>query len=369
MRGDVQPPAGSVLQVITSTARRGSEVFAVELGAALAALERPIQTVALARRRSGPELSVPALGNTALGFRTIGSLRRMSRAASVVVAHGSRTLPACAAATAGTRTPFVYRSIGDPSYWANTVGRRLRSAVLLHRASIVVALWRGSAEALQRLYRLPVSRLAVIPNGVPADRFPLVDATRRAEARARLGITGGRPTIVYLGSLSSEKHVGPAVAAVTDSLDTRLLVVGAGPERSGLEALARSSGRSKLIVLPGTDDPAAVLAAADVLMLPSLTEGMPAVLIEAGLSGIPVVATDVGGVREIVRDGETGLLVPAGDLAALTQALQHVLREPGTLGREAREHCLRNFELGVVAGAWDSLLQPFIHRVRSNRQY
>lgn len=345
--------------MITSTARRGSEVFGVELAEALHSFNSPSQMVALARRRSGPELAVPVLGETPLGPRTISGLRRASRHASVVVAHGSSTLPACAAATLGRRTPFVYRSIGDPTYWANTIGRRLRSAVLLHRASVVVALWGGAAETLQALYRLPVSRLAVIPNGVPVDRFPLVDAERRHGARSRLGIVGERPTVAYLGSLSYEKNVPAAVAAIVASTDLQLLVVGDGPDRPAVEALGRAVAPARISVVPGTNDPATVLAASDVLMLPSLTEGMPAVLIEAGLSGIPVVASDVGGVGEIVRDRVTGRLVPAGDMAALTRAIQDVVRDPGTLGQAARAHCLKHFDLRVVAEAWDAVLRPF----------
>lgn len=87
------------------------------------------------------------------------------------------------------------------------------------------------------------------------------------------------------------------------------------------------------------------LAAADVLMLPSLSEGLPGVLIEAGLSGIPVVATDVGGIREIVRSGETGLVVPPGDSKALGDALRAALANGHEMGSAARSHCLERFEM------------------------
>jgi glycosyltransferase involved in cell wall biosynthesis len=104
-------------------------------------------------------------------------------------------------------------------------------------------------------------------------------------------------------------------------------------------------------------DAAEALALADVLVLPSLTEGMPAVSIEAGMSGLPVVASDVGAVRDVVLDGETGAVVPSGDPGALARALADVLAAPAELGRRARDHCLARFEIGVVAAAWDALLR------------
>jgi glycosyltransferase involved in cell wall biosynthesis len=107
-------------------------------------------------------------------------------------------------------------------------------------------------------------------------------------------------------------------------------------------------------VLPG---PADALAAADVVVSCSRTEGMPGVLIEAGLSGRPAVATDVGGVAEIVRDGETGMLVRPGDVGGLTAALVRALAERSRLGVAARAHCLATFEIGVVADGWADLLR------------
>jgi glycosyltransferase involved in cell wall biosynthesis len=107
-------------------------------------------------------------------------------------------------------------------------------------------------------------------------------------------------------------------------------------------------------VLPGPGD---ALAAADVVVSCSRTEGMPGVLIEAGLSARPAVATDVGGVGEIVRDGETGLLVRPGDVDALTAAIGRALAERDRLGAAARARCLAHFEIGPVADGWADLLR------------
>jgi hypothetical protein len=105
--------AAPVLQVITSTARRGAEVFAVELAATLRARGRAIETVALTAGPTGDALDVPVLGERSLGVSTLRALRRRMASSSVVISCGSRTLPACVLAGTGTGTGFVYRSIGD----------------------------------------------------------------------------------------------------------------------------------------------------------------------------------------------------------------------------------------------------------------
>jgi glycosyltransferase involved in cell wall biosynthesis len=162
--------------------------------------------------------------------------------------------------------------------------------------------------------------------------------------------------VLYLGWLAPEKFPPETIAACAAVGDARLVVAGEGPERARLEQTAREVAPERVDFVGAVTNPADMLAAADVLLLPALIEGMPAVLIEAGLSGLPVVATDVGAVREVVLDGETGLVVPPGDAAAMTGALRDVLGAPTALGRRAHEHCLAHYEIGVVAAAWDDLL-------------
>ncbi len=349
-------PAGRVLHVVTSTQRRGAETFAVDLAAALGARGVASDVVALAAG-SGDTLDVDTLGPSALGPATLRALRRRSAGATAVVAHGSRTLPACAVALAGRRTPVVYRSIGDPAAWAGGGVRRLRTRLLLRRMAGVTALWPAAADAVHTLYGVPRDRLHVLPNGVPAERCPVPDPAARHAARDRLGLPAAVPVVAVIGALSPEKRVADAVDAVAAVEGAHLLVAGDGPERHALEQRAAQAlgDRAHFAgVLPG---PAEALAAADVVVSCSGTEGMPGVLIEAGLSGRPAVATDVGGVAQIVRDGETGLLVAPGDVAGLTAALARALPERDRLGASARAHCLATFEIGPVADGWAALLR------------
>jgi glycosyltransferase involved in cell wall biosynthesis len=135
-----------------------------------------------------------------------------------------------------------------------------------------------------------------------------------------------------------------------------LVIAGHGPGRAALEAQAAGDAPSRVRFVGALSDVAPVYAAADAVVLASRTEGMPGVLIEAGLSERPVVAYDVGAVSEIVADGETGLLVSSGDVTGLAAALRGVLEDPGAMGAVARQRCLARFEIGVVGEKWAAVV-------------
>jgi glycosyltransferase involved in cell wall biosynthesis len=353
-------PSIDVLQVITTTDRRGAETFAVDLGEALTARGRRVETVALTTGSGSSLLPVEVLGARRLGYPTLANLRRRARRARVVVAHGSTTLPAAAIALAGGGPPFVYRNIGDPEYWSRRWSRRARSAALLSRAAAVVSLTDGTGSAVHDRYRVPLTKIHAIPKGVPAARFPVTTAETRRKGRLAYGLPPDAGVALYLGALSAEKNVALAVAAVARVPALHLLVVGDGPERPRIERLAAEAARGRVHVAGPTSDPVGALAAADVLVLPSRSEGLPGVLIEAAFTGLPVVASDVGSVREIVLPGQTGLLVPPQDEDALAGALGAALAHRARFGLQGREHCLARFNLPIVAQAWDALLTTLL---------
>jgi glycosyltransferase involved in cell wall biosynthesis len=355
-QGSAGVRGGGVLHVVTSTQRRGAETFAVDLSDALAVRGVPSDVVALAAARSGSTLDVPALGDAALSPATLRALRRRARGARMVVAHGSRTLPACAFALVGLPAPAVYRSIGDPTVWAGAGLRRARTRLLLGRMDAVVVLWPGAGESVRRLHGVPARKIHVIPNGRPTERCPVPDAADRAAARRDLGVPPEVPVVAIIGALSPEKRVGDAISAVAALPDVHLLVAGDGPERAALERQAegQAAGRVHFAgVLPG---PTQALAAADIVALTSRTEGIPGALIEAALSGVAAVATNVGGIGQVIKDAETGLLVPPGDIHALTAALRRALTERRRLGLAARRHCTATFDIGVIADRWAGLV-------------
>jgi glycogen(starch) synthase len=206
---------------------------------------------------------------------------------------------------------------------------------VLRRAEVVVALAERTA-ALLRGDGLPADRVRTIPSGVEPQLFPRV----LPDAFGDLP----RPRVGYVGRLVPQKRPDLAVGALERMRSpAHLVVVGDGPVRPALERRAAASAAPDRIsfhgLVPHAEIPA-VLSSLDVLVLPSAYEELGSVLVEAMAAGLPVVATRVGGIPEVVADGVTGLLVPAGDATALAGALDRLLGDPALtarLGRCARE--------------------------------
>jgi glycosyltransferase involved in cell wall biosynthesis len=340
-------------------------VFAAELRDAISRRGRQVRAVALAPGRHDASLPIPTLGPRRLAPSTLRALRREIASASVVVGFGSTTLPACAIASMGTETPFIYRSIGDLRYWANSRARRLRVRFFLRRASAVVALWPAAGEALHATFGVPRDRIRIIPRGVPRSSFPVIDPVRRLEARRAFGLDPQAPVLALSGTLAAEKNIDLAIEAVGLVEGCHLIVVGDGPEREHLVRLAGARAADRIRFLGFVPDPSSALAAADAVILTSRSEGMPGVLIEAGLSGLPAVATAVGAVPEVVVSRMTGALVaPDASPREVADAIVSVLSRPAELGTAARRHCLERFELEVVTSAWLELIDDVADRHR-----
>lgn len=346
----------TVLHLVASTKRRGAEVFAGDLARALDARHVPGEVVALT---GGGQLPYEIIGEGRFHPRTIRTLRVRAAEASVVVGHGSSALLASYLATVGTPVPFIYRNIGDPDHWVDRPARSWRVGLLLRRAAAVVALWPAAADRLVERHHLDPSRVFVAANGVPVERFTVATDGLRRTAQKRLGLPLDGPVICWIGSLSPEKDPVTALQASTAVRSAHLVIVGDGPMRSELEQLAGRLMPGRVTFASELPDVRPVLTASDVLVLTSLTEGLPAVLIEAGLSGIPVVATRVGGVPEIVDDGKTGVLVPVEDPAAVTSAVEHALGSP-EMGDRARAFCTAHYSLDPVADRWHTILRSVV---------
>lgn len=214
---------------------------------------------------------------------------------------------------------------------------------LYRRFRIVTAV---SEEIRQVLVRagVPFGRVGVIPNGIPLDPPPLAPAERE---RLRASLGAGPDTFVVLnaGRLTAQKDQASLLRAVgpmeRSGRSVRCVVAGDGELRAFLQALIDENGwNDRLALLGFRDDVPALLQAADVFALPSLDEGMPMILLETAAAGTPIVATPVGDVPTLILDGETGLVVPKGDVAALAAAIARLWNDPDLgvrLGASARE--------------------------------
>lgn len=179
-------------------------------------------------------------------------------------------------------------------------------------------------------------RITVLGNAVLLNDYPRTNAGR--SLRKEFGIPDGHHVAAIIGRLSPEKGHDIFLSAARQILDavpnTSFLIVGDGPERSRLERIAGELHLGSHVVFTGHRSAMAdVYATIDFLMISSLTEGVPNVLLEAFAYGKPAVASDVGGVREVLRDGETGWLVQPGSVQQLAERTATMLTDPEGLKR------------------------------------
>lgn len=201
--------------------------------------------------------------------------------------------------------------------------RRGPTIATLRRADLVIAVSQHLADRMVEL-GVPSSRIRVVYDGVDTERFR---PGSRDEARHRLGLSGGKDLLLFVGNLVQVKGLDVLLAACDDlaraEVPFRIHLVGDGPLRSWVEREAQRLSLGDRVFLAGArphDEIADWFRAADLLVLPSRSEGVPSVLLEAASCGLPFVATRVGGIPEIAHLG-TGRLVRSGDADALAAAI------------------------------------------------
>ncbi|MEP6893353.1 MAG: glycosyltransferase family 4 protein [Gaiellaceae bacterium] len=271
---------------------------------------------------------------------TVALICRRAAATDVVYATSMTRRAAFGAAIA--RRPLVLKLTADEAYERERRGGRFAGdldAFQHHRGGPRVALLRRTRTwAVRRAWHVftpsAYLRQLVIGWGIPAQRVnvspnpaPEVPAMRsREELRAEFGLEG--PTLAFAGRLMAAKALDVALAAMALVAEASLVIVGDGPDRVSLERQRDDLGLGDRVRFLGGLEREGVLRvfrAADAVLLSSRWENFPHVIVEALAVGTPVIASAVGGVPEVVRDGENGLLVPAGDADALAVAIRRLL--------------------------------------------
>jgi glycosyltransferase involved in cell wall biosynthesis len=231
---------------------------------------------------------------------------------------------------------------------------------LYGRVDAVIAISAAARDALVSR-GVPAERITLVPSGVELDRFAGLDA---ASARRELGVGDTDPVVAIVGSLHRRKGHQFLLRALRLAGERGpaplLLAAGDGPERAALEELAAELGiAARVRWLGRREDVRPVLAAADVVAAPSLAEGLGVAVIEALAAGKPVVASAVGGLRELVRDERDGLLVPAADAGALADVLGRLLGDADLrdrLGRAGRARAA-DFSIGAMARGTEAVYE------------
>ena len=289
---------------------------------------------------------------------TVGGFRRALIGAAADVVHLNLiAFPSCRSAVLAAlslRLPVV---LVDHLPTAGLSWRgRLLQRLMTRACAARVALGEGARREVSEFGGVPLRHILSIPNGVPA----IASAGPRARAP--------RPVLGVLGRLEQQKGVDLLLETLTALPDVELDVAGDGSERQRLQRLATELGVDPRVRFRGwVADVPSFLREIDVLVLPSRQEAMPLTVLEAMHAGVPVVATAVGSVPEVVVDGVTGFVVPAEDVAALTTACRALVDDPelrSELGRHGRSRAAQLYSDAAMASAYDHLYRSVLRRRR-----
>lgn len=371
-----------VLHVLDSFSFGGAENLVVELARHAAADPGADLDLAVAslgpRGREGKDamlgrLQAVGLAPTYLAVRRLldplGVLRlaRTLRAGSAEVVHAhlgySATLVPLAARLAGV--PCVATLHLEPQLGSRADRVKEALSVLVPaRLGRLVLVSQAAYDGYARHYGPATASWRCIPNGIDVDRW----TTARRRLPQDVPVPDGAPVWAVVAALREPKGHVPLVEAwarvVEDHPDAHLLVVGEGPHRSALETRVHELGLGRRVHLLGRrEDVPDLLAGVDGVVSASLTEALPTALVEAAACGLPVVATDAGGTRDVVLDGVTGRVVPVGDVTALATELSRLLTDPRTraaYGAAARRRAEQVFSMQAWTRALHDLYAELV---------
>lgn len=373
-----------ILQIAQKPQRRGAEVFAVQLGGWLREAGHEVRhaylyrydgskpltlgddDVALDRPQDTPLERLPC-GNPAL----LADLHRVVAdfAPDIVQANGGRSVKYAAMLTALSsqrRWKLVYRNIDSPVFWVRGALRTFyMRRLVMPRLDGVVGVSRQTLDEVYDFYRLSAPGV-FIPNGI--DLAPLADPADRETVRRRHDTAPGQVAVLLFGALTAQKRPERFVRLVhrlaEAGHDVVGWVLGDGPARAGLESLAGELGVAPAMRFLGYQERVAdPVAAADLYVSTSDTEGIPAAVLEAGFLRLPVAGFAVGGMPECVLHGETGLLAPAGDEDALFRLAERLVTdgdERRRFGAAARRFVEAGFSMQAVGRAYEEFYRQVL---------
>ena len=241
--------------------------------------------------------------------------------------------------------------------------------VLARVSNVLIAVSARVRDELVGPYRIGrPDRFHVVPLGLDLEPFAAVNDAARVQARLTLGISPAAPVVSTVGRLTSIKNhdlfLDVAARVVERFPDAVFLIAGDGELRPALEAGAQARGvASHVRFLGWRRDLTTIYAASDVFLLTSKNEGTPVALIEAMAAGVPGVATDVGGVRDVVPDADSGIVCPFGDADALARGVIGLLSDPARrehMAGAARQTALARFQFERLAHDIDTLYRELL---------
>lgn len=313
-------------------------------------------------------------------WRCVSRIARLLRKARVDILHAQQYTPfayAMATRLLGGRPRIVFTEHGRFFPDLPSRKRKIFNRFLLRRADRIIAVGRSVQHALVHNEGLPAARIEVIYNGVRQSRF---DSRGDAKlVRQELDLRSEDFVVIQVARLDSIKDHETALRAVAKAKESlphiKLLIVGDGPQKPLIENAIDQLGLRDFVCMLGMrQDVHRLLAAADVFLLSSLSEGIPVTIIEAMFSDLPVVSTNVGGVPELLEHNRTGLLAPVGADRELADSLVKLATDaPFRQGlavaarRAAEEKFSEEKMMAAYARVYDDVIQGAIPTRRTGK--
>jgi len=276
----------------------------------------------------------------------------------------SHEFTANAYATAGARlagVPIVC-TIHGKNYWPHALYRRAAYRWVARNSRAFVAVSADLAQFTAETLGIPSARVTVLRNGIDTDRFAR-DPAQRSRVRAEFGAKDSQTVLLACGELSEVKGHEWLIRAAPEIIarypNVLVAIAGDGALRARLESLAAELGMAAHVRFLGfRRDVPALLSAADVFVMPSLSEGLPLAILEAMASGVPIVATRVGGMPQLIQTGQTGWLVAPSDAQDLARGILSAVEDEPARRRvtaAAHELCVRDYALENTVKAYAAL--------------
>jgi len=375
-----------VLTVVDALKLGGAETLIAQLGRVSAEADIELSVLSLHGRSAERSKLEPLLRESGVVPEYLGVRRTLDVAGfRRLVAHLKQTKPDVvhahlemamtmgipAARRAGIPAVGTFHHVHRPlsgrasarERLAVEIATRSAAAIFVSQASLI-----SFADRYRRSKPVPES-WTVVHNGIDLDYFTPAVGGGVQPLPADLGLSGTGPVVTILAALRDFKGITHAIDAwpvvLAEQPTARLLLVGSGEQEQALRDQVARLGLAGSVVFAGMrSDVPDVLRGSDLVVLPSIYgENLPTVLMEAGGCGRPVVASDVGGISDIVADGETGVLVPPGDSPAIAAAILTLLADPDLrdrMGEAGRHRMERLFDARGWARALHAVYQKAI---------
>jgi glycosyltransferase involved in cell wall biosynthesis len=305
-----------------------------------------------------------------IGYRALKGawkMRQIIKQHKINIVHAQTRVSAVTSSIACRWTGIPYLTTAHGFYTPH-LGRRIFPSW----GQAVIAISSQVLEHLKRDFHVDSRKIHLIYNGTDFVRYREVPSeSQRLERLIKFGLEKNRPLIGIVARLSPVKghrYLLQAIHGLCKEQPLQCLVVGDGPSREEfLSELKRLDLESIVRWIPWVENPSEVLGLLDIFVLPSLQEGLSLSILEAQAAGVPVVASNVGGISEAVIDGETGILVPPQDSKALKTALKKILEDrqlAQRMGQTASEHIKNRFNLSRMADQVIEVYQKILRDVQ-----